>query len=328
MSTLLSISNANALIAGGKHLHIAGDETALRQLKKGNWIGGTIPYFVTADGGVVDRERVMVTELPSQVSKTKIHFVDAARLKDLTQGAFANGFSIIVIPGMSEAHSSFANKIHDLSGLYEQPMVGWIAGVHLDELATRAPLVFNGVTGEASRNSIVALHAELPENATAQVGIINLFKQGDGDRIVFQETGFSADECLINGKPASFVEYVKEHKLDPKRPLVADLSGEMINVSFQTVDDATHSVHFYAPVLQDVEYRHAAPVGDYRASLAAFLAERSINPAFSCNCILNFLYGGLEGSKAVPISGPATFGEIAYVLLNQTLVYLEIVEIQ
>lgn len=49
-----------------------------------------------------------------------------------------------------------------------------------------------------------------------------------------------------------------------------------------------------------------------------------MQPAFSCNCILNFLYGGLEGERALPIGGPATFGEIAYVLLNQTLVYMEI----
>ena len=46
--------------------------------------------------------------------------------------------------------------------------------------------------------------------------------------------------------------------------------------------------------------------------------------SFSCNCVLNYLYAGLEGKKTGEFNGPATFGEIAYQLLNQTLVYLTI----
>ena len=45
---------------------------------------------------------------------------------------------------------------------------------------------------------------------------------------------------------------------------------------------------------------------------------------FSCNCILNFLFGGLEGQKIGELYGPVTFGEIGYQLLNQTLVVLRI----
>jgi hypothetical protein len=48
------------------------------------------------------------------------------------------------------------------------------------------------------------------------------------------------------------------------------------------------------------------------------------NIVFSCNCILNYLYSQLEGRRTGGIVGPITFGEIAYQLLNQTLVYLEI----
>ena len=48
-------------------------------------------------------------------------------------------------------------------------------------------------------------------------------------------------------------------------------------------------------------------------------------PEFSCNCILNYLYGELEGKVTEGMYGPVTFGEIAYQLLNQTLVYVRIV---
>ncbi|WP_275097979.1 DUF6976 family protein [Sedimenticola hydrogenitrophicus] len=38
--------------------------------------------------------------------------------------------------------------------------------------------------------------------------------------------------------------------------------------------------------------------------------------------ILNFLHLGLEGKRTADITGPFTFGEIAYQLLNQAQVYL------
>lgn len=49
-------------------------------------------------------------------------------------------------------------------------------------------------------------------------------------------------------------------------------------------------------------------------------------PLFSCNCILNNLYGKLEGNVTPPFAGLVTFGEVAYHLLNQTLVYAEIID--
>ena len=45
---------------------------------------------------------------------------------------------------------------------------------------------------------------------------------------------------------------------------------------------------------------------------------------FSCNCILNYQYAELEGEKTKGFTGPVTFGEVAYQLLNQTMVYLTI----
>jgi hypothetical protein len=43
---------------------------------------------------------------------------------------------------------------------------------------------------------------------------------------------------------------------------------------------------------------------------------------FSCNCILNYLYAELEGKRTGAITGPITYGEIANLLLSQTLVRL------
>jgi hypothetical protein len=107
-------------------------------------------------------------------------------------------------------------------------------------------------------------------------------------------------------------------------PLVADYCGSMVNVSFQAVDEKAKTVALYAPVFKGVEYRIAEPVSDYVREFSARIPEGSLQPVFSCNCILNYLYSELEGKKTGSITGPITFGEIAYQLLNQTLIYLEI----
>jgi hypothetical protein len=322
---LYTVTDANRLIEQGKPLHIAGDATALSRLARGNWIGGTIPYFLTDDGGRIEREKVFVTELPATVRRIETCFVAPDRLTDIPGSAPSHGFSLIVLPAGSDAHVQYAVTANDLPGIFEAPVVGWVAGVHLDDLGRQKPQVINGQTGEMADDRIAVLRAHVSEDVEPRIGIINLFKQGAGDRLSFAATGFSADDCWINGEQSSFYAYAKSKQLDLRLPLVADLSGEMINVSFQSVDDANRLVRFYAPVLSGVEYRQAAPLADYPAALLAHVAARPVTPIFSCNCILNYLYADLAGDKALSITGPATFGEIAYVLLNQTLVYLELV---
>jgi hypothetical protein len=322
---LYTINDANMLIREGTPLHVAGDEAALVRLTRGNWIGGTTPYFLTENGGCVDRERVFITPLPSEVQSIETGFVEPDRLSDIPGAAPEHGFSLIIVPAGSEAHIRYAVGAHDLPGIFEQPTIGWVAGVHLDELAVHRAKVFDGRTGVAADDRIVVLRASLPQAVAPRIGIINLFRQGAGDRLRFPQTEFAADECWVNDTKASFYDYAKAHRLDLRLPLVADLSGEMINVSFHSVDDASRCVRFYAPVLAGTEYRQAAPLDDYRAELLAHVAENPITPVFSCNCILNYLYAGLAGDKALSITGPVTFGEIAYGLLNQTLVYLELV---
>jgi hypothetical protein len=44
---------------------VAGDERLLAPLRRGNWVGGTIPYLMTdEEGGLTTRDRLLVQELP------------------------------------------------------------------------------------------------------------------------------------------------------------------------------------------------------------------------------------------------------------------------
>ena len=327
MNKLISVSDANALIDAGCRLHIAGDEVALRSLHRGTWIGGTIPYFLTPDGGVVDRENVFVTELPAEVSAVSSRLIDVAHLEEVSTEAPTHGFSLVILPGMSPIHAEYALAVEHIPSLFASPIVGWVAGIHLNDLGKVSPKVIDGVSGEWADDRLVVMHATLPEGVVATIGIINVFTQGGGDAIVFDQSGFSGKACTINGKADDFLDYAKRTGLDLKLPLVANRAGEMINVSFQALDDADGVVKFYAPVLKGVEYRQAAPLADYRTALIGAIEGMHFSPAFSCNCILNYLYGGLEGQQSIPVPGPATFGEVGYVLLNQTLVYMSLVKI-
>ena len=58
--------------------------------------------------------------------------------------------------------------------------------------------------------------------------------------------------------------------------------------------------------------------------LTAQRAQGDGTQELSCNCILNFLYGELKSKRTGSFTGPVTFGEIAYILLNQTMVRLQL----
>lgn len=322
MKTMMTVQEASERIEAGKSLLVAGDEQLLRALPHGAWMGGTIPYFMTEDGGTHTRDRVQVTTLPDFVSAPRLKLYDAGELQNIPADYSQNGFSYIVIPAFSNAHQRFAHCCSTWPGVFDRPLIGWIAGIDLADIGTAAPRVFNGATGESSDARAAVMHLDLPPERYARLNIINLFHQGNGDTITFPTEGFVVDECFVNGEKRNFADYLVDHKIDTRQPLVADYCGAMINVSFQKADAASHTVSLYAPVFPKVEYKVAAQSANYEEEFRKHLNGTRIDSAFSCNCILNYLYADLEGKKTGDLVGPVTFGEIAYMLLNQTLVYL------
>jgi hypothetical protein len=321
---LLSVSETAARILAGEKLLLAGDEALLSQLPAGSWIGGTIPYFMAPDGGCVTRDHIYVDELPEQVTNVQVSSYGPDDLVRLPGDGFENGFSIVILPATSEVHARYAAEAPEYPHLFDRPVVGWVSGVHLDDLGSVSPKVFAG-SGEAGSDCVAAvLHAQLPDGVLASADIVNLFTQGDGDTLTFDTTGFAHGKVNVNGTPRVFSEYLREIGHDIRLPLVADYFGAMVNVSFQAVPEDDAAVTLYAPVFEGVEYKLAAPVGDYVSEFVSKLPIGTAAPAFACNCILNFLYSELEGKKTGDIGGPITFGEVAYQLLNQTLVYLTI----
>lgn len=324
---LLSIEDAVRLINEKEIFHIAGTEEALSKLPKGKWIGGTIPYFMTEQGGVVAKDKVFVNSISGCGGNVAIVTYDEENLQNVLTDAPENGFTIIIIPAFSRCHTSYAENAPNYEDMFMKPIIGWISGVHLNDSGTQTPKVFNGETGEKSGESAIAMHVSLPEGKFAEIGILNILEPGEGDVLQFESEGFSIQECLVNGKKTNFAEYLLSKHIDTKLPLVANHSGSMVNVSIREIDERKRIVQLYAPVFMHTDYFIANPVADYVSEFMNRLPKDAISPVFSCNCILNFLYSELEGKKTGSITGPMTFGEIAYQLLNQTLVFLEVKEL-
>ena len=322
--SIFTVSQAVQKIQSGKNLLVSGDEKALRQLPRGSWIGGTIPYFVGEEGGVFSQDRVLITEWPAAVASAEVKVYTAQTVSRVYADIPENGFAFVLIPGMSKTHLGFAVEAPGYEQFAMRPLLGWITGVNLAELGKVSPKVFVGSTGEVVEDGCVAMHVKLQPGKLADLGIVNLFQPGAGDSIRFASTGFSAKDAIINGKRENLADYLARVQADTKLPLVADYLGAMINVSFQNVDPVKKEVAFYAPVFAGVEYKLAAPVGNYVRDFAGHIPQGLEGVAFSCNCILNYLYSELEGKKTGAFVGPITFGEVAYQLLNQTLVYLKI----
>lgn len=328
-NTLMTKEQVADLIKEGKKLILAGDEKVLSELPNGEWIAGTIPYFIGENGGEFSQEKVFVTELPDYVTGSTINSYTNETIENVYAEAPDNSFSIIIIPASSKTHLSFSLNSANYKDFALKPIAGWISGVFLDELGKKTPKVYNGTTREAIEDGAVVFNLQLPENKAAEIQIINIFKQGEGDTIVFPEDGFVIDKAVVNGESVNFAEYLTKNNIDTKLPLVADVFGEMINTSFQGIDEENKKVNLYAPVFKDVEYKVAAQVGDYTKSFSERIPAdvASDKVFFTCNCILNYLYAELEGKKTSNFAGPITFGEIAYQLLNQTFVFVSIVDV-
>jgi len=323
-----SVSEVQAAIAAGQSLFLAGSRQALSHLPKGNWIGGTISYFMTDEGGQMSEDRIFVTPIPEFALSVEAADYGAAEIARIYQDAPEPGVTFLVVPASTKVHKNFAEQAPTCDGFLLKPVVGWVAGVRVDRIGHDKPAVFNGKSGAVLEDRCVALHVTLPANKIADIDIVNIFESGGGDVIRFEDASFSVGRCLIGGKQVNLADYVESHGVKTELPLVGDYNGTSINVSFQRVDSITHTVDFYAPVFPGVDYHFAKPVESYEGAFSRqIVAGDGSSPDFACNCILNYLYGGLEGKKTGGITGPITFGEIGHQLLNQTLVRLYIRDI-
>lgn len=319
---LVTLDTAASLIKEGKTLHIAADESLLAKLPTGNWIGGTTPYFIAEDGGVFTKDMLFVNEFDF-AEEVRVSVYGKYNIFQIVEECYDNGLTMLILPFGSAVAAKYAKEAPDVEELLLHPTVGWVSGLDLN--AGGEAKVFDGTTGKSYTDKAVAMYIRLPKGKTAMINLVNIFEDDKTDpTITFPENELDVSTCFVNGQKVNFAEYIQRKNLDTQMPLVADYNGVYINTSIKAVENGR--VDLYAPVFKGIGYRFATRVADYAEEFKNRIgAAGAGNPIFSCNCILNYLYGNLEGKKTPPYAGPVSFGEVAYQLLNQTLVYCEIV---
>ena len=325
---LIDIEEANKLIKSGKNFIISGTHEYLNSLEKGNWIGGTTYYCFSGGRSVDNRDFLYVQEIPSYCEGVKIKYYDLNTLQYVYQDMFDNGFSIILIPYESKTHFKYPIDVINYPCFAIKPLIGWIAGVPLDNKSKLYPAIYDGENKKVYNDGAVVMHVQLPDNKLADLKVCNIFKASEEYTLEFNEEGFNIEKVLINGKEQNFVEFIKEKNIDVKFPLVGTLANTIPTiVSFKEIDEARKTVKLYAPVYNNIKYSLAKPEKNYFDMLVRNIPKEN-NFTLPYICILHHLYGELNTKTTDKIpSAPTTFGEIAHILVNQTLTYLSIYDV-
>lgn len=327
---LLDFDATVELINQGRKLILSGDASQLSKLPKGNWIGGSIPYFyLENEKGRKDLEHIYVSDFSDLLEDFKIVTYNQDNIQDVSKNGFENGFNFMILPALRDIHLSFALNVPHYENLYQNPLIGLIAGVDLELLEQGIlSLTYNGQQLEKYTDQAVVLHAKISDALVARLEIINVFEPSNDISLEVEADGFIVKECIIDGVKTNLYDYIKTRELDISHPLVCDYAGASINVSFQRLDDEKKEVIFYAPLFKGKKYTTAKPLESYVGAFkekARSVLTRESNVVYNCNCILNYVYGELD-QHSIGFSGATTFGEIAYQVLNQTFTYLALDE--
>jgi len=327
-NTLTTFEATVEQIQSGRHLIISADESFLERLPKGSWIGGTSPYSMSAAGGAMQMSKAFVQEL-SDVHDFQTKFYGKNEIQNVYVDGPDSGYSVILAPAFTDVIGRFAVEVPTFPQFGQKPLIGWVTGTKLDMLGQHPARVYDGKTGTSATDKAIVAHIQLPKNKFADISTVNIFDVNpDGDVLQFETNGSEVTDVSVNGKTMEFKEYIEKNKIDLRWPLVGQYHGAMVNASFMPTETVASPVKLFAPVFRGVKYQLAKPVGDYSAYLEAFRKKMPQPPkskiAVTCNCMFNYLYGSLEGKTLDELNGPFVFGEIAYQLFNQTLVYLTV----
>ncbi|MEO1655009.1 MAG: hypothetical protein AAFU64_15785, partial [Bacteroidota bacterium] len=218
---LLSLKAASELIKQGRRLVISGDAALLASLPQGNWIGGSIPYFyLEGEKGRKDQKNLLVSDFSNSIEDFRISTYDKDNIHRVSKNGFENGFNFLILPALRDIHQSFALHVPNFEALYQNPLIGLIAGVDLDLLDQGAlSLTYNGQKGERYTDQGVVLHVKIKAEQVARLEIINVFEPSHEVIIEVATDGFIVKDCLIDGDNANLYDYIQEKEIDISHPL-------------------------------------------------------------------------------------------------------------
>ena len=106
---LITLEETVSLINDGKILHIAADDSLLSKLPKGKWIGGTTPYFIGDDGGVLTKDKLFVNEIDF-AEDIRIASYGKYNIFQIVEECYDNGLTLLIMPYGSDVVAKYAKE--------------------------------------------------------------------------------------------------------------------------------------------------------------------------------------------------------------------------
>ncbi|MBC6409190.1 MAG: hypothetical protein GDA42_01840 [Ekhidna sp.] len=322
---LYTLEEAKEILGKGQTAVVGAEEDLLSQLPPGNWIGGTIPYFMDEEGGTISKEKVFLNLLNAPIKINKIKTYEEDVLSTIFDDYPEWGVSFIILPGLSSCAYRYPFAVKESNDVFKSPIIGWASGVLWEKVGEKTPKVIDGNTGRFYDNQALVMHCDLPSNITPVLGIINI-QEPEGSYLEFEEEITEVKEAVIDGEKQNVYDYFKSRGMDTDRPIITNVNGSLINTSILAYNDEAKTVTFATPVWPGYKYQISKPLSDYEEKFEKEYKAIEEQIHFNCNCLYNYFFGNLEGKKTGDVTGLITFGEVAYLMLNQTMVYLTLEE--
>lgn len=313
-------------INNGRVMSLTGSEKALSGLPKGNWIGGTSLYFVDSVGKL-DEDKIFVDDFTIVAQNSKMAVFNEKNIQDIAKNGYKNGFIVVTLPIDSQVYYAFANNALAYEGMFDNPVVGYVAATKFEDYGKKIPKVVSGIDGQLSDSLATVLYVELPDYLAARAEIVNFDTIDENTpEIIFPKDGFVQSDCTIDGKPANIADYF-ENTVKPRlggyTQMITSQNGALINRDVKIVDTKKGEVTFFSPVASGDKYHLVKNGADYLSMFNNTLSAKQSDVLTCFSCVSYYSGGNFDGRHVVK-NGIYAFGEIGYQLLNKTVVTLEI----
>jgi len=323
---LFTLEEVIRKVENKEFLIVLGNDELLQQLPKGNWIGVSAYYFMTKERGLSTNEKLYVQNLSNYSESVTIKSYKEDQTQDILKDRIAGGFTYLLMAPLTKVAENYATEVLSDISLYSIPILGFIGGAKYEDVQSgHKSYCYNGITGQRSDEEAIAIHVKLKQSFSPRIEILNIFEpELEGPRFNFDQNSFAVTDCTVDGQKRNLYDYMLENDIGRAYPLISNHNGALLNCSIFQLDQENKTVYLASPTRKGKTYFLAKPFDDYmKAFQARFDTIDKSNIVISFNCYYNYFFGKLEGKK-LEIGGPITYGEIAYQLLNQTMVYLRI----
>ncbi|MCR5453698.1 MAG: hypothetical protein K6F33_01765 [Bacteroidales bacterium] len=312
-------------IKQGRIMHLCGSEAMLKDLPKGNWVAGMTPYFMDNVGKICEN-KIYVDDFSFIAEACEMSILDETNIAEIaTRNKYSNGFVFVILPIDSQVYYTFANHSLEYDKIYDNPVVGYVSSTRLEDYGKKQPKVAIGSEGVLYGDKAAVMYVKVSDRLRVRAEIMNFDTIDDSTpALKFPKTGFQQRDCLIDGEQGKIANYLEAVKssIGHYPQLITSQNGALVNRDIKSVDVNTGESVFFSPAYESDVYYIVKPNNDYLATFNRRLGRKT--DVIACmSCTSYFLQGDFE-YRHVDFNGVYTFGEIAYQLLNKTIVTLEV----